>query len=125
MKIGQDNLDIAKVEESRRRNPRAHRNAGNNNRRRHGQLCSNCGFEAHPWGGGGGGGKCQAYGKKCNNYSRYNHFAAVCKSDKSKHIKDNRQPGRGNRNQRKRRVKRKAETDVDSEASSDDEFLTK
>ena len=120
MKIGPDNKDIAKVEESRRRNPRAHRNTGNNNRRRHYQLCSNCGFEAHSEGK-----NCPAYGKKCNNCSRYNHFAAVCRSDKSKYRQDNRQPGGGNRNQRKRRVKRTAETDVDSEESSDEEFLTK
>ena len=46
MKIGQENKDIAKVEESRRRNPRAHWNTVNNIRRRHDQLCSNCALTA-------------------------------------------------------------------------------
>ena len=70
MKIGPDDKDTAKVEEPRRRTPRAHRNPGNNSRRYQDQLCSNCGFEAHP------------EGKRCTICSRYNHFAAACRSDK-------------------------------------------
>ena len=65
MKIGPDDKDIAKVEESRQRTPRAHRNLGNNSRRYQDQLCSNCGFEAHLEGK-----SCLAYGKRCTIFVR-------------------------------------------------------
>ena len=70
---------------------------------------------------------CPANGKRCNICSRYNHFAAVCRYDRDTHAssaQNSRQPG-GYQNRRKRRVKRTMETDLDSDQSSDDEFLTK
>ena len=121
MKMGPENRDIAKVAESRRRTTRAHRDPGHNSKISREQLCSNCGYEVHLEGK-----SCPAFGKRCNICSKYNHFAAVCRSEKGRYTQStSRQPGRSNWNQRKHRIKKTTETDQDSEASSDEEFLAK
>ena len=115
MKIGPDDRDVAKVEESTRRNTRTNMNS----RSKHGQTCSNCGYEDHPQK------NCPAFGKKCRICSRYNHFASVCRSERGRYEQGQRQSGGSKRYQRRNRVKRTTETDSDGDGSSDEEFLTK
>ena len=81
MKMGSEDRDIANVAESRRRTIRAHRDPGHNSKISREQLCSNCGYEVHLEGK-----SCPAYGKRCNICSKYNHFAAVCRSEKGRYI---------------------------------------
>ena len=121
MKMGPEDRDIGKVADSRRRPTRANRDPGHNSKISREQLCSNCGFEVHLEGK-----SCPAYWKRCNICSKYNHFAAVCRSEKGRCTQStSRQPGRSIRNQRKHRIKKTTKTDQDSEASSNEVFLAK
>lgn len=88
MKIGPDEQDIAKVVEPRHRTNRLQRYSGNTNKRAQGHICANCVFEVPPEGR-----TCPAYGKKCNNCLKYNHFVAVCISYWSRDVLGNRQSG--------------------------------
>ena len=99
---------ISKVEDTRRKSKKPQRYSSENSRRSRDENCPNC-----P--------NC----KKYNNCSRYNHFVAVCRSSRKKDWpRNNRQSG-SYRATKKRTVKRTTETDLDSEDSSDEEFLAK
>ena len=80
MKMGPEDRDMANVEESRRRTTRAHRDPGHNSKISRERLCSKCGFEVHLEGK-----SCPTNGKRCDICLKYNHFAAVCRSEKGRY----------------------------------------
>ena len=114
-----DEKEILKIEQPSRRRETTYGSSGYAGRRYKSQFCRNCRFEVHPEGT-----TCPTYGKRCNICSKYNHFAAVCRSGTNQQTM-NRQLDRRPQHQRRHQIKRMEETEQDSENSSDEEFLTK
>lgn len=120
MTIGTDERGIARIEEPSRRHDNGYRYSDDKGMKRNTRLCRNCGFELHPHGK-----RCPAYSKKCNNCSKYNHFASVCRSKPHRQTMVDSTPSGGHRPQKRHRIKRMEETEEDSDVSLDKEFLTK